>query len=773
MLALLSLFVGVVVLTTATAQTSTDPNEGSRLTYDSVLGSYDFSWWGQPGRTYFLQHSDDLLTWEYLPLIESGTDGLLSWSFTSTASKFFLRLRFSDIPTNDPFSADFDGDKVSNDDELLFGTDPLVSTDSDLDGLPDDWEKAYFGNLASGATDDPDSDGLSNLAEFMHGTNPNSPDSDFDGLSDGDEVNIHGTDPLKWDSDGDTLPDGWEVQYGINPLAATDAAETAAGGGMTNLQHYEMGSNPNEPPPPPTIIAGTATFDLNADTPLFPAAVSQFTAAATSQPLLINGDFSAPSLGDSDWDKYPGIPGWTAISGSLIELQQREVNTTANACQYCELDSHWRDGQSESDHGIQQTVDLPRGQYVLVFDYRGRFAGADSFIVRAQVGSTSPATLPVDLAARNGAATTWSRAVTTFEVTGGNPNLATVPITLLFDIADAADSYGAYIDNVILLPLEVKDVSNGQVISDTARIKGHTSGTDPKPEMPKLEARFVGAPAGWQVEWKLENRYPRRAGRDDLNIPNVGEESGIFVAGDQPWKIWEEINNSSGLKFFGGDVKLKYTIYFGASLAVTGEVSFKIRGENPDAARCKAHIVANQGSVWYAWAIAKHESRDSTGIYNEFANGLANGGAGAHGAKGEPFYSPQEGDGWGLFQRDSASGHFVTTEETWSWDGNMKGFLQDEYPEHLGIANTYVNGVRSSHPTTFEEPQFTIKGRSILGRDVLALTWYNGPQGRSNASMLRFDGSKPSGARWSLKLPNAPEKTQPYVYEILDESNGG
>jgi hypothetical protein len=63
MLALLSLFVGVVVLTTATAQTSTDPNEGSRLTYDSVLGSYDFSWWGQPGRTYFLQHSDDLLTW--------------------------------------------------------------------------------------------------------------------------------------------------------------------------------------------------------------------------------------------------------------------------------------------------------------------------------------------------------------------------------------------------------------------------------------------------------------------------------------------------------------------------------------------------------------------------------------------------------------------------------------------------------------------------------------------------------------------------------------
>jgi hypothetical protein len=112
MRALLSLLVGFVVLTTATAQTSTDPNEGSRLTYDGLLGSYDFSWWGQPGRTYFIQHSDDLSTWEYLPLIESGANGLLSWSFISTASKFFLRLNVSDIPTIDPFNDDFDGDKI-------------------------------------------------------------------------------------------------------------------------------------------------------------------------------------------------------------------------------------------------------------------------------------------------------------------------------------------------------------------------------------------------------------------------------------------------------------------------------------------------------------------------------------------------------------------------------------------------------------------------------------------------------------------------------------
>ena len=122
--ALLVLLAGLVACNTATAQTSTDPNEGSRLTYDSllgtydfswwgqswkifgsaifVLGTYDFSWWGQSGRTYFIQHSDNLLAWEYLPLIESGTDAMRAWGFTSTASKFFLRLRSSDIPASDP-----------------------------------------------------------------------------------------------------------------------------------------------------------------------------------------------------------------------------------------------------------------------------------------------------------------------------------------------------------------------------------------------------------------------------------------------------------------------------------------------------------------------------------------------------------------------------------------------------------------------------------------------------------------------------------------------
>ena len=44
--------------------------------------------------------------------------------------------------------------------------------DSDRDGLPDDWEMAYFGNLSSDGTQDPDNDGRTNTEELSAGTDP-------------------------------------------------------------------------------------------------------------------------------------------------------------------------------------------------------------------------------------------------------------------------------------------------------------------------------------------------------------------------------------------------------------------------------------------------------------------------------------------------------------------------------------------------------------------------------------------------------------------------
>jgi hypothetical protein len=44
--------------------------------------------------------------------------------------------------------------------------------DSDGDGLPDNWEIQYFGNLSQTANGDPDGDGLTNLQEYQQGRNP-------------------------------------------------------------------------------------------------------------------------------------------------------------------------------------------------------------------------------------------------------------------------------------------------------------------------------------------------------------------------------------------------------------------------------------------------------------------------------------------------------------------------------------------------------------------------------------------------------------------------
>lgn len=105
-------------------------------------------------------------------------------------------------------------------------------------GIPNTWILGNFcPNFSQGVpcpqltdpafpSEDPDHDGLTNLQEFQLGTDPNNPDTDGDGLTDGQEVLIYHTNPLLFSTDGSGIPDGIEVQTGT--LGGTFAAKLAA-----------------------------------------------------------------------------------------------------------------------------------------------------------------------------------------------------------------------------------------------------------------------------------------------------------------------------------------------------------------------------------------------------------------------------------------------------------------------------------------------------------------------------------------------------------------
>lgn len=110
---------------------------------------------------------------------------------------------------------DTDGDGLLNSEEPQYGTDPL-NPDTDGDGLGDgDEVKTY---TTDPLNVDTEGDGLSDGDEVLvYMTNPLIPDTDEDALTDGDEI-VRQTNPLIPDTDEDALTDGAEVALGTDPL---------------------------------------------------------------------------------------------------------------------------------------------------------------------------------------------------------------------------------------------------------------------------------------------------------------------------------------------------------------------------------------------------------------------------------------------------------------------------------------------------------------------------------------------------------------------------
>ena len=125
--------------------------------------------------------------------------------------------------------SDNDSDGIANYLEEAYGTD-ISKADTDEDGLSDAIElfvtatdPLKYASLEDEICDgdrDSDQDSIPNKEELNSKLDPGCPDTDGDGLSDGEEVKQHKTDPLRVDTDRDSADDGWEVANGYDPLVS-------------------------------------------------------------------------------------------------------------------------------------------------------------------------------------------------------------------------------------------------------------------------------------------------------------------------------------------------------------------------------------------------------------------------------------------------------------------------------------------------------------------------------------------------------------------------
>lgn len=176
------------------------------------------------------------------------------------------------VLTSIPVFTDEDGDGLSDDEEILAGTDPH-DADSDNDGVPDGLEGcSNINNCPNPIWNiDSDGDGLINALD---------PDSDNDGLFDGTEVGLGcdgagtdkaaghcvpdadggatTTDPLNADTDGGGATDGSEdsnlngaIDAGETDPTAGHGADDSAnvdtdGDGLSDALEEHLGSDPND-----------------------------------------------------------------------------------------------------------------------------------------------------------------------------------------------------------------------------------------------------------------------------------------------------------------------------------------------------------------------------------------------------------------------------------------------------------------------------------------------------------------------------------------------
>ena len=145
---------------------------------------------------------------------------------------------------SDPSHSDSDQDGLFDANEvLILGSSPIMR-DTDSDGMDDLYEYLNGLNLlVDDSLEDPDDDMLTNIGEYIAGTDVYNNDTDGDFIIDGLEYHTYFTNPLHKDTDEDTLTD-WEelFEYFTNPLMVDSDQD-----GFTDREEINAGTDPNDP----------------------------------------------------------------------------------------------------------------------------------------------------------------------------------------------------------------------------------------------------------------------------------------------------------------------------------------------------------------------------------------------------------------------------------------------------------------------------------------------------------------------------------------------
>lgn len=178
---------------------------------DGLYDSVERGWTNYSNSSYDDADTNTTTDWHDY---DSDNDGLPDgwidgWSYDSRNN--YWGINYSRI---DGIKQPWEGEDLNLNGAINAGETDPNSNDSDGDGLPDGWERWYgldalnaTGN--NGSNGDADNDGLTNMQEYENGTSPVSNDTDNDGIMDKYEID-HGIDPLNPDTDGDGLLDGEE-----------------------------------------------------------------------------------------------------------------------------------------------------------------------------------------------------------------------------------------------------------------------------------------------------------------------------------------------------------------------------------------------------------------------------------------------------------------------------------------------------------------------------------------------------------------------------------